>query len=128
MAKIQNPAAPTEWIEFGVDVYSVDLNTGIVTPLFYDTYRLFVDMVSKTLASIYSVDYSATGNSIAFQGTRNYFHLLFFFISHRWRWTRCIQLICLIQLSLHRKRPLCYNFTRDIASLVSGWISYLRSG
>jgi hypothetical protein len=78
MAKILNPASPTEWIEFGVDVYSVDLNTGIVTPLFYDTYRLFVDMVSKTLANIYNVDYSASGNSIAFQGTRNYFHLLFF--------------------------------------------------
>jgi hypothetical protein len=69
MINILNPALPTPSIELAVNIQSRDPSTGAITYLYFDSYRLFTDIISVTLEAPVAIPYTDSSGTIEFSGT-----------------------------------------------------------
>jgi hypothetical protein len=59
---VKNPITATEYLNFQINVFSRDPTTGTASYLFYDEYKLFVDIVPVTLDADSNVAYAPSGS------------------------------------------------------------------
>jgi hypothetical protein len=60
-----------------VNIFKRDLTTGVISYLFYDDYKLFVDIVPVVLDAEFNVAYASTG-SLEFESNSKFNILLYF--------------------------------------------------